>query len=54
VSAGVLSERSLPARRSQCERTGVLGVKLVDGALFLEDDPDARDDPAWVGERPEA
>ena len=54
MSAGVLSERSLPARPSQFERTGVLGVKLVDGALFLEDDPEVRDDPAWVEERGEA
>jgi len=53
VSAGVLSERSLPARPSQFERTGVLGVKLVDGALFSRT-IQVRDDPAWVDERREA
>jgi hypothetical protein len=54
MTAGVPSERSLPAQRSQFEWKGVPGVKLVDGALLLEDDLHVRDDPAWVEERPEA
>ena len=54
MSAGVLSERSLPALPAQSERTGVFGAELVNGALFLEDDRRVRDDPVWVEERPEA
>jgi hypothetical protein len=54
VSAGVLSERSRPALPSQSEQTRVLGVKLVDGALFLEDDRQVRDDRASLDERRKA
>jgi hypothetical protein len=54
VSAGVLTARSRPALQSQAEQTRVPGVKLVDGALFLEDDRQARDDRACLDERREA
>ncbi len=51
MSAGELTKRSLPALPSQSERTDVLGVKLMNGALFLEDDGQISDDPAYVAER---